>query len=135
MQAVIPKIVVNANPHYEKLGGEPAVWAMVERFYQLMSELPEAAEIRAMHPQDLTQVKEHLFMFLSGWLGGPPLYARHRGPPRLGRAHASFGVDTKDRDAWMLCMVRTLDEQVADAELRAQLVAAFAKVADAIIRH
>ncbi|HJV26082.1 MAG TPA: group II truncated hemoglobin [Aromatoleum sp.] len=135
MYAVTPKIVVNANPHYKKLGGEAAVRSLVDRFYALMCELPEAAEIRAMHPEDLTQAKEHLFMFLCGWLGGPPLYARHRGPPRLGRAHASFGVDAADRDAWMLCMTRALEEQVADAELRSQLVAAFEKVADAIARH
>jgi len=135
MYPVTSKIVVNTNPHYEKLGGEPAVRKLVDRFYALMCELHEAAEIRAMHPADLTQAKEHLFMFLSGWLGGPPLYARHRGPPRLGRAHASFGIDATDRDAWMLCMTQALDEQVADAELRGQLVAAFAKVADAIVRH
>ncbi|MBD5803342.1 Group 2 truncated hemoglobin GlbO [Azoarcus sp. Aa7] len=135
MHAPIPKIVANVNPHYERLGGEPAVRRLVERFYALMCELPEAEKIRAMHPQDLAHAKEKLFMFLAGWLGGPPLYAERHGPPRLGRAHAGFGIDRSARDAWMLCMTRALDEQVADAELRAQLVAAFAKVADSITRH
>ncbi|WP_407278889.1 group II truncated hemoglobin [Aromatoleum evansii] len=130
-----PKVAVNANPHYEKLGGGPAVRRLVDRFYELMDELPEAAAIRAMHPQDLGHSKEKLFMFLSGWLGGPPLYAERHGPPRLGRAHARFGVDSAARDAWMLCMKRALEEQVADADLRAQLVAAFAKVAESIARH
>ncbi|NMF90070.1 group II truncated hemoglobin [Aromatoleum petrolei] len=130
-----PKVAANANPHYEKLGGEPAVRRLVERFYELMDELPEAVAIRAMHPQDLGHSKEKLFMFLSGWLGGPPLYAERHGPPRLGRAHARFGVDSAARDAWMLCMTRALEEQVADVELRAQLVAAFAKVAESIVRH
>lgn len=135
MSAPFPKIVTNANPHYDRLGGEAAVRRLVERFYALMSELPEAAAIRAMHPADLMQAKERLFMFLSGWLGGPPLYAERHGPPRLGRAHAGFGIDKGASDAWMLCMTRALDEQVADAELRAQLVAAFAKVAQSIVRH
>ena len=135
MHPTFPKIVANANPHYQKLGGEAAVRRLVERFYELMCELPEAARIRAMHPPDLAHAKEKLFMFLSGWLGGPPLYAQRHGPPRLGRAHAGFGIDRAASEAWMLCMTRALDEQVADAELRAQLVAAFAKVADSITRH
>ncbi|MCK9983970.1 MAG: hemoglobin [Azoarcus sp.] len=135
MHPTFPKIVANANPHYQKLGGEAGVRRLVERFYALMCELPEAARIRAMHPQDLAHAKEKLFMFLSGWLGGPPLYAQRHGPPRLGRAHAGFGIDRAASAAWMLCMTRALDEQVADAELRAQLVAAFAKVADSITRH
>lgn len=130
-----PNFVANLNPHYEKLGGEPAVRRLVERFYALMDELPEAAAIRAMHPEDLAHAKEKLFMFLSGWLGGPPLYAQRHGPPRLGRAHSRFGIDRAARDAWMLCMTRALDEQVADAELRGQLLAAFAKVAESISRH
>lgn len=135
MHPSAPKIVANANPHYQKLGGETAVRRLVDRFYELMSELPEASSIRAMHPEDLAHAKQKLFMFLSGWLGGPPLYAERHGPPRLGRAHATFGIDKSARDAWMLCMTRALDEQVADPELRAQLVAAFAKVADSIVRH
>ncbi|NMG43856.1 globin [Aromatoleum toluvorans] len=135
MHPPFPKIVAHANPHYARLGGEAAVRRLVERFYALMCELPEAAAIRAMHPQDLRHAKEKLFMFLSGWLGGPPLYAERHGPPRLGRAHAGFGIDRAARDAWMLCMTRTLEEQVPDAELRAQLLAAFAKVADSIVRH
>jgi len=133
MHATFPKIVT--NPHYQKLGGEAALRALVARFYQLMSEMPEAAEVRAMHPADLGPAEERLFMFLSGWLGGPPLYAERHGPPRLGRAHAGFAIDAAAGDAWMRCMTRALDEQVADAELRAQLVAAFAKVAQSIVKH
>lgn len=135
MQPTPPNTSPAANPHYDRLGGEPGVRRLVERFYELMCELPEAATVRAMHPQDLAQAKQKLFMFLSGWLGGPQLYVQHVGPPRMGRAHARFGVGSAERDAWMLCMTRALEEQVADEVLRAQLVAAFAKVADAIVRH
>lgn len=119
-----------ANPHYRLLGGETAVRRLVERFYQLMDELPQARAIRALHPPDLAQAKERLFMFLSGWLGGPPLYAERYGQPRLRRAHASFPIDEAARDAWMDCMTQALNEQVADAALRAQLVASFFKTAD-----
>jgi len=118
------------NPHYQLLGGEAAVTRLVDRFYQLMDELPEAAAIRALHPQDLTQAKNKLFMFLSGWLGGPPLYEERFGHPRLRRSHLPFPIDEAARDAWMLCMTQALTEQVENAELRAQLIDSFFKTAD-----
>lgn len=118
------------NPHYQLLGGEAAVTRLVDRFYQLMDELPEAAAIRALHPQDLTQAKNKLFMFLSGWLGGLPLYEERFGHPRLRRSHLPFPIDEAARDAWMLCMTQALTEQVENAELRAQLIDSFFKTAD-----
>ncbi len=118
------------NPHYHLLGGETAVKSLVERFYQLMDELPEAHAIRALHPADLTQAKERLFLFLSGWLGGPPLYAERFGQPRLRRAHLAFPIDEAARDAWMRCMTQALSEQASDPELLAQLIDSFYKTAD-----
>lgn len=126
----LPIAAPPANPHYRLLGGEAGVHLLVERFYALMDQLPQAQTIRAMHPVDLTRSKEHLFMFLSGWLGGPPLYAERRGPPRLRRDHMAFAIDTATRDAWMACMRQALAEVVEDPALRAQLDAAFFKTAD-----
>jgi hemoglobin len=121
---------VVANPHYQQLGGEAAVRRLVDRFYQLMTELPQARMIRAMHPPDLAEAKERLFMFLSGWLGGPPLYAERHGQLRLRRDHLSFPIDEQARDAWMDCMLGALAEQVADQALFDQLKASFFKTAD-----
>lgn len=118
------------NPHYQRLGGEAAVRRLADRFYALMDQLPEARAIRAMHPADLGPAREKLFQFLSGWLGGPPLYTQQYGPPRLRQKHLPFPVDTAARDAWMACMNLALDEQVADAGLREQLKASFFKTAD-----
>lgn len=118
------------NPHYQHLGGEAGVRRLVDRFYQLMTELPQARQIRAMHPTDLSQAKERLFMFLSGWLGGPPLYEERFGHPRLRRSHLEFPIDESARDAWLDCMTQALAEQVADRALLEQLAAAFYKTAD-----
>ncbi len=125
-----PAASAAANPHYRLIGGEPAVRRLAERFYTLMDELPEARSVRALHPPDLTAAKDRLFMFLSGWLGGPPLYAERHGPPRLRQSHMPFPIGTAERDAWMLCMTRALDEVVPDAALRTQLTRSFFKTAD-----
>lgn len=118
------------NPHYRELGGEIALRRLVERFYALMDQLPQARTIRAMHPPDLSGSRERLFMFLSGWLGGPPLYTERIGTPRLRRDHMAFAIDAEARDAWMACMQQALDEQVSDETLRTQLSTAFFKTAD-----
>ena len=116
---------------YERLGGESGVRQLVVRFYELMDGLPEAATIRAMHPTPLDSSEQKLFMFLSGWLGGPQLYVEQYGHPRLRARHLPFAVDEAARDAWMLCMTRAIEEQVVDDELlREHLLTSLFKTAD-----
>jgi hemoglobin len=118
------------NPHYQLLGGAQGIQKLVERFYELMDELPQARGIRALHPADLSHARERLIMFLSGWLGGPPLYEERFGNPRLRQKHMSFPIGEAERDAWMLCMTLALDELVAEPALRSQLTQSFFKTAD-----
>lgn len=115
---------------YERLGGDAAVRRLVDRFYELMDTLPEAWEIRRLHPQDLSGSADRLYKFLSGWLGGPPLYWGEYGHPMLRRRHLPFPIGEAERDQWLLCMNQALDEQVADAGLREALKRAFFGTAD-----
>ena len=114
---------------YDHLG-EEGVRRLVDRFYDLMDTLPEAVEVRAMHPRDLRGSREKLFWFLSGWLRGPPLYVERKGHPRLRMRHLPFAVVDAARDQWMLCMNRALDEVVAEPDLRAFLARQLGRVAD-----
>lgn len=120
------------NPHYQLLGGEAAVRALVDRFYFHMDTLPAAAGIRAMHDADLGPVKDTLVRFLTEWLGGPQLYSPVRGQPRLRRKHLPFAIGAAERDAWMACMTRAVDEVCNDPSLKQQLLQAFFKTADFI---
>ena len=120
---------VPTNPHFKTIGGETTIRALVERFYWHMDALPEAQTIRALHPPDLWPVKEVLYKFLVGWMGGPQLYAAERGQPRLRRKHLPFQIGDAERDAWMACMTRALDDVVPDDALRTQLTQAFFKTA------
>jgi hemoglobin len=124
---------VAADSVYARLGGAPAVRALVERFYALMDELPEAYTVRKMHPESLAGSVESLFKFLSGWFGGPPLYAREHGHPRLRMRHAPYAVGAVERDEWMLCMTQALHEQVADPALRQAVQRAFADMAQHMV--
>jgi len=122
--------LTQSNPHYQRIGGEEAIRRLVERFYELMDTLPEAYGIRKMHPQDLSGAKEKLFMFLSGWLGGPQLYAEKFGHPRLRQRHLPFHIGEAERDQWLMCMNQAMEDVELDPEMRSQLSAAFHKTAD-----
>jgi hemoglobin len=118
------------STYYERLGGDAAVRALVERFYTLMDELPEAGPVRAMHPADLALSREKLYEFLSGWLGGPALYIEKYGHPQLRARHLRVRIGPAERDQWMLCMRQALAENVADAQLRRELADAIGRVAE-----
>jgi hemoglobin len=116
--------------HFQRIGGEAKVRALVQRFYDLMDELPEAYGIRKLHAEDLQGAREKLYKFLTGWMGGPQLYVEQYGHPMLRRRHLPFPIGDAEREQWMLCMNRALSDVVEDAALRQELFSAFAKVAD-----
>lgn len=118
------------NPHYERLGGEAGVRALVDRFYDLMDSLPEAYAIRKLHPADLSASREKLFLFLSGWLGGPPLYTERYGDPRLRARHLPFAIGVQERDLWLMCMRQAMAELAVEEGLRRDLMAALTRTAD-----
>lgn len=115
---------------YELIGGEPAVRALVKRFYELMDTLPEAYGIRKLHPADLAGSEDKLYLYLTGWLGGPQLYVEKFGHPRLRGRHMPFPIGDTERDQWMLCMREAMQEVVADEGLRSKLDKALTDLAD-----
>ncbi|MDH5731817.1 MAG: group II truncated hemoglobin [Gammaproteobacteria bacterium] len=116
--------------HYEQIGGELIVRQLVDRFYDLMDQLPEAKPIRDLHPNDLKSSRDKLFMFLSGWLGGPPLYMNQFGHPRLRARHLPFPIGESERDQWLMCMAQALDDLGIEENLQQQLMQSFTKTAD-----
>lgn len=101
----------DGDASYQAAGQFEGLVALAERFYFYMDTLPEAAVIRAMHGDDLTESKDKLARFLSAWLGGPKLYSEKYGPIAIPRAHAHLPIGAEERDAWLLCMDRALAEQ------------------------
>ncbi len=114
---------------YERIGGETGVRRLVHRFYEIMDTMPQAKGIRDLHA-DMARAQDRLFMFLSGWMGGPSLYMEKFGHPRLRMRHMQFPIGESERDQWMACMTQALDETVDDAALRGELRDAFYKIAD-----
>ena len=115
---------------YERLGGETRVRELVDRFYDYMDSLDEAKGIRSLHAQSLRGSRRKLFLFLSGWLGGPDLYVQEYGHPRLRARHLPFPIGQAERDQWMLCMTKALNDMGLEDTLNKELQSAFLRTAD-----
>jgi len=119
---------------FELLGGAENgvqnVRNLVETFYDIMDSDPKAASIRAMHPADLTSAREKLFMFLTGWTGGPQLYIERYGHPFLRQRHMPFSIDESARDQWMYCMIKAMQQLGFDDDLMKKLAEQLYGVAD-----
>jgi len=115
---------------YEIIGGEEGVRRLVDTFYDYMDELDEVKQIRNLHAKSLKASREKLFLFLSGWLGGPDLYVQKYGHPMLRRRHLPFSIGLQERDEWMLCMKKALADMQLDPDIEKQLLNAFMQTAD-----
>lgn len=91
---------------FDRVGGLPFFEELVENFYVgvMTDEL-----LRPMYPEDLTESKLHLALFLAQYWGGPRTYQEERGHPRLRMRHAPFRITKRARDAWLLHMSKALD--------------------------
>lgn len=113
---------------FEQIGGELEVRALVDAFYDRVAS--DSPVMRAMHPSDLTESREKLFEFLTGWLGGPPLYTQKHGHPRLRMRHAPFPIDAHAVAEWLRCMQGAMDDRGITGPLRAFLTARFTHTAN-----
>lgn len=117
------------NP-YEIIGGAGKVEELVDRFYDLMSLEEVFVDLRAMHSQDLSGSRDKLKLFLTGWLGGPDVYSPKYGHPMLRARHLSFKIGLKERNQWLACMYRAMEDCGIDGQIGAQLEESFFNTAD-----
>ena len=120
----------SAPTPFELIGGEAGVRELVDRFYDLMEMEPEFAGIRALHPNTLEGSRDKLFWFLCGWMGGPDHYVRRFGHPRLRARHLPFPIASSERDQWLACMARAMQDVGVGQPLFDRLLESFHGTAD-----
>lgn len=96
-----------AHTPYEEIGGPDQVLRLSDAFYDVIEE--ESPTLRAMLPASTKNTRTKFAMYLSGWLGGPPLYEQRWGHPRLRMRHAPFPIGTTEADEWLRCMRTAMD--------------------------
>lgn len=106
---------------YDAAGGIEGIRQLVDDFYTIMDESEDVQTIRRMHPDDLETSKDKLACFLSGWMGGEPLYQKKYGSINIPMAHSFLKIGEKERDMWMSCMTKALEKQAYPDSLRKYL--------------
>ena len=123
---------MNAQKSPYQILGEDGIRRLTSTFYDVMDTLPEAKSLRAMHAQDLSPMKEKLAEYLTGWMGGPALYADRYGTVCMTSPHEPYHIGPEERDQWLLCMDKALEEMKAGEELTQMLKEPLFRIADAI---
>ena len=108
---------------YTMAGKLPGITKLVDEFYRNMDEFPASKKIRDMHPSDLSESRIKLAYFLSGWLGGPKLYAEHYGSIKIPLAHKHLSIGAEESEAWLFCMKKAIDKQPYEAPFKVYLIA------------
>lgn len=121
---------MNEAKAYDLLGGEEVLRKLVHRFYEVMDTVADFQILRDLHAENLQEAEDKLFMFLSGWLGGPNLFMEKYGHPRLRARHLPFKIGRTERDQWVLCMVQAFDDMKIAEPLRSELLHSLLKLAD-----
>jgi hemoglobin len=114
---------------YDAVGGMPFFERLVGRFYEGVA---GDDVLRPLYPDDLRRPTRHLTLFLAQYWGGPLIYDRERGHPRLRMRHAPFAIGPEARDRWLVHMRASVEEADPPPEARAALLEYFEMAAEAM---
>lgn len=112
---------LNQPTLYERLGGEN-LQLLVTRFYDLVF---ENEQISHLFKTDKNVIKEKQRLFLTQFLGGPPLYTEQYGHPQLRARHLPFPITPDDAVAWLSCMSISISSLTIDEALKDELLNRF----------
>lgn len=117
---------------YARIGGEPTIAAIANRFYDLIEREPGFADLRALHAADLSAVRHGLTRFLSGWAGGPRDWFE-RGQCVMS-LHRVFPITPALAGQWSAAMTRAIEAQPGlDPQLAQAMAQALDHMAHAMI--
>lgn len=117
----------DAATPYQEIGGGEAIDALSDAFYDVIEE--DSPTLRAMLPASTKNTRRKFAMYLSGWLGGPPLYEEKWGHPRLRMRHLPFPIGTDEVDEWLRCMGEAMERAGVGQPLRTFLEGRFGQLA------
>ena len=114
---------------YSRLGAAN-IRKLVLAFYPLVQAHPLLADL---FPEDLSETMNKQEAFLTGFLGGPPLYHQTYGHPMLRARHLKFPITRDVALAWFDCFTQAVRSLDVDADLQDEVLAAVGRTAAAMI--
>lgn len=119
---------------FDLIGGMPVVRKIVDRFYDLLEQESEFADLRQLHASDLTPMRQSLTGFLAAWLGGPrDWFAEHPGKCMMS-AHRDVLITGATARQWAGAMEQAISGSIEDASLGARMAQALSSLAAGMVR-
>ncbi|WP_282171314.1 globin [Cytobacillus firmus] len=92
---------------FEEIGGTEPIEKLVEAFYPRVYADPV---LSPLFEGDIEDIKRKQRMFLTQFLGGPPLYSQEFGPPAMKQRHLPFEITPLRAQRWLACMKKAFQE-------------------------
>ena len=118
---------VNEITIYQRIGGEAAISAAVERFYERVR--ADQALSHFFTGVTMSRLKAHQFAFLSQALGGPRQYTG----ASMRDAHSRLAIEQRHFDAVAVHLVETLRELGVPEEIISEIAVAVTPLSAQIV--
>lgn len=92
---------------FDLIGGEKTIIKLVEAFYPRVYSDPD---LSPLFPHGVEEIMRKQKMFLTQFLGGPPLFSQEFGPPAMRARHLRFEITPRQAKAWLKCMEEAMKE-------------------------
>ena len=117
---------------YERVGGLRAVERIVDRHIDIVLRSDDCRALQVLYTKDMSRYRTHMVEYVSGFLGGPVVYAEKHGPVELHAYHRNMVITPKLRDLWFGCLTQALALEVPDESVRRELASVFWSMADSL---
>jgi hemoglobin len=114
---------------YQQIGAAK-LREIVQTFYPLVKADPLLTDL---FPDNLSETMNKQEAFLTGFLGGPPLYHQTYGHPMLRGRHMKFRITTDHARAWFDCFSQAVHSVDLEPGVKTELLEAVGRVAAAMV--
>ena len=118
---------INETTLYKRIGGEAAVRAAVDRFYEHVLADPSLSHF--FNGVSMPRLKAHQFAFLSQALGGPKQYSGSS----MSEAHARLAIEQHHFDSVATHLVETLHELGVPEDIIGEVATAIMPLASQVV--
>lgn len=126
-----------AGTIYERIGSEAGVRRLVQAFYDLIETHPagEPVKLLQLRGHGIAHARIDQVNFLSGFFGGPKLYAEKYGHSNVRQIHEHVEIDEAARDSWLACMDMALDQVGAEPALKQEIMHSFTVISNLLVNY
>lgn len=116
---------------YARIGPE-RLRRLVDAFYDI---IVDESSIRHLFTNDMSQIRDKQFCFLTQFLGGPLLYNEKYGHPRMRARHLPHAIGEPEKKEWLRCMRKAIDSVGFEDGLGDALYECFPQVAQHMVNR